>query len=340
MTARGDAPSARVDGAAQRRDGERHVLHQLLDLSLALAASATLTTTIEQLAGALPRIVGGRRGAVILAEPGTLQPAEAAAHGYDSRQLERIRHAITTAAPVEQLTPLDADGTVIGWLVTDAASSSGGPEALRATLARVAETAIPALVAARRLELMRHRALHDVVTELPNRAMLTDELERAIGRAGRAEAAVAVLSIDLDGFKQVNDSYGHELGDELLRSVAHRLTANVRVGDLVARLGGDEFVVLMENVVPNAMPETVADRLLGALRSGLKVRHPSANKRIHLPITASIGIATGPYASAREALRQADHALYAAKYLGRNCRVTAPPAAPDAHADQPPQTAL
>jgi EAL domain-containing protein (putative c-di-GMP-specific phosphodiesterase class I)/GGDEF domain-containing protein len=113
---------------------------------------------------------------------------------------------------------------------------------------------------------LRHQALHDALTGLPNRVLALDRIEQMLARARRQQLPVAALYIDIDGFKHVNDSFGHAAGDELLRIVARRLEGVVREGDTAARLGGDEFVVLVEGSTLDAGPELVAERLLELLR--------------------------------------------------------------------------
>ncbi len=162
---------------------------------------------------------------------------------------------------------------------------------------------------------LRHQALHDALTGLPNRVLALDRANQMLVRARRQRTAVAVLYVDLDGFKHVNDTFGHAAGDELLRVVAARLKTVVRDGDTAARLGGDEFVVLLEGSLTNASPELVAERLLEVLRQPYDLTDMLGR---HLSVTASVGIAIGPSASADELLRDADLALYQAKEDGRN----------------------
>jgi diguanylate cyclase (GGDEF)-like protein len=162
---------------------------------------------------------------------------------------------------------------------------------------------------------LRHQALHDALTGLPNRVLAVDRVEQMFARARRRQLPVAALYVDVDGFKHVNDTFGHAAGDELLRIVANRLSAVVREGDTAARLGGDEFVVLVEGTTLDAGPELVAERLLAVLRQPYDLSEEAGRP---LSLTVSIGIATGLRDTAEELLRDADLALYAAKVAGRN----------------------
>ncbi len=162
---------------------------------------------------------------------------------------------------------------------------------------------------------LRHQALHDALTGLPNRVLALDRIEQMLARARRQQRPVAALYVDIDGFKNVNDSFGHAAGDELLRIVARRLEDVVREGDTAARLGGDEFVVLVEGSTLDAGPELVAERLLEVLRQPYDMRGELGRE---LTVTASIGIAFGLRGSPDELLRDADIALYEAKGAGRN----------------------
>ena len=162
---------------------------------------------------------------------------------------------------------------------------------------------------------LRHQALHDALTGLPNRVLALDRAQQMLARARRQQIPVAALYVDVDGFKHINDTFGHAAGDELLRIVSERLCTVVREGDTAARLGGDEFVVLLEGSTLDAGPELVADRLLEVLRQPYEL-DTSAGRP--LTVTASIGVAMGVRASADELLRDADLAMYQAKQTGRN----------------------
>ncbi|MGA8363074.1 MAG: EAL domain-containing protein [Solirubrobacteraceae bacterium] len=165
---------------------------------------------------------------------------------------------------------------------------------------------------------LRHQSLHDALTGLPNRVLALDRAEQMLARARRLQIPVAALYVDIDGFKHVNDTFGHAAGDELLRTVAARLADVVREGDTAARLSGDEFVVLVEGSTLDAGPELVAERLLEVLRRPYDMDDMNGQTRRQLSLTASIGIALGERASAAELLRDADVALYEAKAAGKD----------------------
>jgi diguanylate cyclase (GGDEF)-like protein len=160
-----------------------------------------------------------------------------------------------------------------------------------------------------------HVALHDPLTGLPNRTLILDRADQMLVRSRREYRPVAALFIDLDNFKDINDSLGHDAGDKVLQAVAQRFVGILRESDTVGRLGGDEFVVLAEGASLGAGPEMVAERLHDALREPFRVDGYHA---VSLTVTASIGIAGGQRNSASELLRDADIALYRAKALGKN----------------------
>ncbi len=209
-------------------------------------------------------------------------------------------------------------GLVVGDVTERAERMTDDPE-LAGRLRGVASQATIAIRNARLLEGIRHQALHDSLTGLPNRTLILDRVEQMQARARRTGAETAALFLDLDGFKQVNDTLGHEAGDQLLKSVAARLHNTLREGDTIARLGGDEFVVLVEGATPTGSPELVAERLLEVFREPFEIDDVS---RPRISITASIGIARGNRVSAADLLRDADIALYEAKAAGRDRFVT------------------
>ncbi len=163
--------------------------------------------------------------------------------------------------------------------------------------------------------LLAHRALHDPLTGLANRQLILDRADQMLVRARRTREPVAAFFIDLDNFKDANDSLGHEAGDRVLQAVAGRLLGMLRASDTVGRLGGDEFVILTEGLSLEGGPEPVAERIHQVLDAPF---HVEDFEEIPVSVTASIGIATGDRASARELLRDADIALYRSKAAGRN----------------------
>ncbi len=166
--------------------------------------------------------------------------------------------------------------------------------------------------------LLAHRALHDPLTGLPNRQLILDRTEQMLARSRRSGQPVAAYFIDLDNFKDANDSLGHEAGDRLLQAVGDRFVSMLRADDSVGRLGGDEFVVLAEGISLDLGPEPIAERIRETLRQPFVI---PGYEDLPVSVTASIGIATGQRASAQELLRDADVALYLAKAKGRNTSV-------------------
>ena len=156
---------------------------------------------------------------------------------------------------------------------------------------------------------LRHRATHDTLTGLPNRALLQERLEAAIAESRSAGGACALLLVDLDGFKDVNDTLGHGVGDALLRAVARRLADTVEPGDTVARLGGDEFAIALRRLGGQRDAEAAADRTLAALDDTPVV------DGMPIPVDASVGIAISPLHGDTPAilLQRADLAMYRAK---------------------------
>jgi diguanylate cyclase (GGDEF)-like protein len=168
----------------------------------------------------------------------------------------------------------------------------------------------------RRQEELAFLATHDPLTGLPNRTLILDRVEQMLVRARRNPAPVAVLFVDLDNFKHINDTLGHGSGDRLLQAVASRLQNAIRDTDALGRLGGDEFVVIAEGMSLSAGPELIAERLLEALKQPFKL--DGSPEVTPLTVTASVGIAAGDRSSAEELLRDADIAMYRAKWDGKN----------------------
>ena len=171
---------------------------------------------------------------------------------------------------------------------------------------------------------LHYLANHDPLTGLPNRQLFHEKLQQSIERAASESRTVSLLFIDLDGFKQVNDSFGHGVGDRLLKSVAKRLIASLRASDMVARLGGDEFTVILTSVPGEPEIKRVAQKMIETLAlpynfDGQLVR-----------VSASVGIALYPthYDTVEGLLQGADGAMYEAKAAGKNCYAIVNPLSP------------
>jgi len=165
-----------------------------------------------------------------------------------------------------------------------------------------------------RIREMKHLAEHDILTDLPNRLLLMDRLNQAIASANRYRKELAVLFLDLDDFKKINDSFGHVIADKLLQSVAARLVKCVRSSDTVSRYGGDEFVILLSEINHGEDAHIATIKILKALAKPHKIDQHS------LHVTGSIGVSTHPTngKSAEWLIKNADIAMYQAKQKGRN----------------------
>jgi diguanylate cyclase (GGDEF)-like protein len=216
--------------------------------------------------------------------------------------------------------PVHENGIVVGSLVVGSVVPGRRySEAEQATLMSFADHVSLALTDAmttqslhHALEAARHDAMHDELTRLPNRALLRDRLEQAWVRGCRTGAPIALLFLDFDDFKDINDSLGHEAGDRLLVALAERLAGSLRPGDTIARLGGDEFAVLIENMSTSSTAEGLAARLLEVLLEPVVVNGRDVTMR------ASIGIAVSEFTEpdSQSLLYSADLAMYEAKRRG------------------------
>ena len=164
-------------------------------------------------------------------------------------------------------------------------------------------------------EVIRNLAFYDSLTQLPNRRLLLDRLEQAITQAKRNESRLALMFIDLDKFKPVNDSYGHEAGDWLLKAVAQRMETCLRESDTAARIGGDEFIVLLPEIRRIADAVAVAEKIRDVLNQPFEMP-----ERKLLEISACIGIAVYPDhgVTEKQLMKNGDTAMYQAKESGRN----------------------
>jgi diguanylate cyclase (GGDEF)-like protein len=164
-------------------------------------------------------------------------------------------------------------------------------------------------------ELYRHMAHHDELTGLPTRTLLQDRLQNALDRAQRFHKSIALLMLDLDRFKQINDCFGHDGGDHVLQITAERLAGLIRKTDSVARIGGDEFIVLLNDLASPEQAERIAEKVVAALGQ------PVLIGKLHVPVSVSIGVCTisDEAIEASVLLKRVDAAMYRAKERGRGC---------------------
>ncbi|HLY36041.1 MAG TPA: EAL domain-containing protein, partial [Candidatus Limnocylindria bacterium] len=321
----------------------------LLELSTSLAEIVSTDELAAKIAKAAVAVVDCDRAVVVLVDPETSTARITATSGYPHELDAWLRTLRLATPPLVGATtshtlgrydlatedgPVDMpastgsvasttvaivlSGEAIGWVTAGVTSR---PERLLVTdvedtLRGLAGQAATAISNSRLLDQIRHQALHDALTGLPNRTLILDRVGQMLSRARRQRLPAAAMFIDLDGFKNVNDTLGHGAGDQLLQAVAARLATTLRDSDTIGRLGGDEFVVLVEGPSLNAGPELVAQRLLDVLREPFNLQGRTGPP---LAVTASIGIAVGDRPTPDELLRDADVALYQAKAAGKDC---------------------
>ena len=346
---RAQLAAATLDAADAMEDArhQANTAGALLDLSTSLAEIMSTKDMAARVAGAVPQVIDCDRVALFLddgdwtgADGGELQLA--AAHGYPDEALALLSVRPITEAQLRTIREDGIEYTLLSdvgtrsrggrrrsaWRATRSAalwpgspttpSASPSRPALSDRLKGLAAQASIAIGNARLVEQIRFQSVHDALTGLPNRALILDRTEQMLARSRRSHIPVAALFIDLDGFKEVNDTLGHGFGDQLLQAVATRLSLTIRESDSIGRMGGDEFVVLVDGTTTDAGPELVAERLLSVLREPFAIEGLPNGP---LTLTASIGIAAGSRPSPTELLRDADIALYQAKAAGRDCFV-------------------
>jgi diguanylate cyclase (GGDEF)-like protein/PAS domain S-box-containing protein len=223
------------------------------------------------------------------------------------RQVQGVVSSGKTYRGEMQATSKNADSRTFEYLLVPVLNPSGVCEA-------VAGSARDITARKESEERIRRSANHDFLTDLPNRSLFRERLEHEIKHSARTGLPLALLFIDLDLFKEVNDRLGHAAGDQMLQEVAHRINACVRETDTVARLGGDEFIVILTDITRPDHIESIAAEILAELRKPFALDAGAAR------IACSIGITVYPGhgASADELVRNADEAMYASKNAGRD----------------------
>jgi diguanylate cyclase (GGDEF)-like protein len=327
---------------------ENRTARALLALASSLATVGTSVEVARRLAEIVPSVVGCEHAAVLLWDPQDRVLGFHGLSGFAPDAEARLREATVRLADTPGLSqllsspkptvvdertadpylrellgfasvasmlivPIIARGEFFGAVTASTDETARPSDDLLDRLTGMADYAATALQNARLLEQIRHQALHDALTGLPNRTLLQDRVDRALATASRNGRPVALLFVDLDNFKAVNDRLGHSCGDALLAEVARRLVASLRSADSAARVGGDEFVVLLGELTDANDAEHVADKLLDRLRAPLKIADAQ------LLISASIGVAVAQNGDDFETLlTHADTAMYHAKQVGRD----------------------
>jgi diguanylate cyclase (GGDEF)-like protein len=262
--------------------------------------------------GGTPRRLSIRNVYPLEADQSFLIGSEHLPAQFPSRQMIAL---VDDSDDIVSIVPITGQGSnpgllaVVGPIETEVTDDTGN-------LAQWAALLSAAMYREELLASIRKNALHDSLTGLPNRALLMDRLEQAIARAQRTETRFAVLFLDLDRFKTINDSLGHPAGDRLLVQIANRLLECLRATDTIARLGGDEFAIVVTDLTSEDAAFLVAERLQESLRAPFEI----GDHRVFT--SASVGIATsatseGSTLSAEDYLRDADTAMYRAKSEGR-----------------------
>jgi diguanylate cyclase (GGDEF)-like protein len=292
---------ARVLGLAREMLGRRRLLERVSEIQRQIVRRAPASEVIDTIVSGAAELTDSDIAMMRRADPFDRLATPAVA-GFGDDASDAVHAAI--AAPVSEL---DA---VVGSLIVGSRNAGRRYSASeRAALQTFAEHASVALGDAHMVQDAVHRAMHDALTELPNRALFADRLEQALHRAERKRTKVAVLFLDIDRFKTVNDSLGHAAGDELLVAAAGRLRRCTRPGDTAARFGGDEFAVLVEEADEH-VGARLADRILQAFDEPFTVQ----GRAVRLGASIGIAIAERP---GDDPLRDGDLAMYHAKSHGR-----------------------
>ncbi|MGY6501253.1 MAG: diguanylate cyclase domain-containing protein [Acidimicrobiales bacterium] len=328
---------------------ERDAAESLLGLARALSELGTTAEIAQRIAEAVPTVVPCDLAAVMLWEPDgrAMRFVGAWPHPVDTLGIERFHlDEIPAAAPIIEdhaaasISLADADSLLRSLMLASGAehlaaapilvrgeldgvvlaagtteqSTVLGTQAHLSRLTGLADHAATAIDNSRLLERVRHQALHDPLTGLPNRLLIEDRVAHALEVAQRVDSWVTLLFIDLDKFKEINDQFGHAAGDRLLTLVAQRLRSCVRSSDTVSRLGGDEFLILLENTCGDEDGARVASKVIESLTAPFDVGGRTATVSVSIGITSAPGRDT----SYEALLHRADEAMYAVKQQGRD----------------------
>lgn len=339
---------ARVEAVLSRQLAEesRQTASALLLLAGSLAETTTESEVSQCLARSIPQLVGADHSAVLRWEPDRCllrtvayvgPPGRAPFWNFGISQVPSLYEMAARPSPfvlnranapdyiakamanwdeqLDVIVPLVEQGDFLGFVCAGYRDEIGlDRESAFARLQGAADLAATAFTKGRLLEEIRHQALHDDLTGLPNRVLLEDRVRQGLREARRHRRRLALLFLDLDRFKNVNDSMGHKFGDSLLQAAAQRISGSLRESDIFARMGGDEFVIVLHDIQEADAATLVATKLLEVMRRPFDI----AGRTLY--VSASVGVAVYPddgtdYGAL---LQAADSSMYAAKDAGRN----------------------
>jgi diguanylate cyclase (GGDEF)-like protein/PAS domain S-box-containing protein len=325
------AASARLLGRQNRQLRERAAHEQLLTADLRRSEERFRSLVRNSSDGIL---IVGADGIVayesgverVLGHPAASligQPAFDLVHPDDVPWVERLFADVAAAPEAEASAEFRARHADGSWrFIEGVAKNLLDDPAIRGIVANYRDVTVRRSLE----EQLRHQAFHDSLTGLPNRALFLDRLEQGLLRTRRGQPPLAVVFLDLDDFKAVNDSLGHAAGDELLVAVAGRITGALRESDTAARMGGDEFAILLEDAGTPDSARATAERVLGAIRSPFRL----LDRDVAVRASAGIAMYASPEQSADELLRNADVSMYSAKTQGKDRLVIYEPSVHDA----------
>ena len=339
---------ARIEAVLTRELAEesRQSASALLGLAGSLAQTTTEADVWECLARAIPKLMASDHSAVLRWNPATCTLATVSYVGPEGRgpfsefsvtEVPELYEMAARPTPflldrdsaqsyiaeamahwdeqLDVIVPLVGQGDFLGFVCAGYLGDLGlDREVAFARLQGAADLAVTAFTKARLLEEIRHQALHDDLTGLPNRVLLEDQVRQGLREAKRNRRRLALLFVDLDRFKHINDSMGHKFGDTLIQAAAERIARSLRESDIFARMGGDEFVIVLHDVDEPDDATLVAEKVLGELRRPFDIGGRT------LYVSASIGLALYPDDGSDYGtlLQAADSSMYAAKEGGRN----------------------
>jgi len=295
------------------------LLETLLQIQRAVSQRAPLQEVLDSVTRGASDVLDGALAALVLRDADnpveTMVASLTSGHEHDRHDPLVLGAAVLAMRNDHQVergavlaAPVHVGGEVAGSLVLGAVADAIRAQERRDVLAAFAEQASLALTGAHSIAAVR-QAYHDGLTGLPNRMLFLERLDRALDIGARSGTRIAVLFLDLDLFKQVNDTLGHAAGDELLRGVAARLRAAVRGGDMAARLGGDEFAVLLEPIDDGGQAREIAERISAAIAQPFTV----AGKEVLTRASIGIALSDKTTASGDALVQDADVAMYRAK---------------------------